>query len=169
MPPPPETTIAARVRARGFAPSRPRGLVLPARDWREPELLHGAQQELALLGETHLFDHAARYYRRAFAIEPAYAEAVNDLAMLYLTAQWEHRDPEQAQCLHDEACAKVKPGDRRRDALVARFEARRNPPPAGGAQGSVADAGARRLAHRVRRQRRRRRVLTALSPRRRRP
>ena len=130
--------------------------------------LGNAYYELGRLGEPRRFDDAAGYYREALSLDSGYAEARNDLAMLYLTPEWPGRDEDEARRLHEEAIGGLPPDNPRRMAMVKAFEAR-----AGGAApaGAPASPSGRRagglppVAREARRQRRRR-ALTALPQRR---
>ncbi len=117
--------------------------------------LANAYYELALLGDAHLFDHAERYYRAAIAVEPGYAEAENDLAMLCLTPQWSGRDEARAQRLHEQALQHA-PDPARRRKLQAAFCARRDAGPAEPLPAALDELAAdvRRVARRARRRRR---------------
>jgi TPR repeat protein len=123
--------------------------------------LGNAYYELALLGEQHLFAYAARSYRDAYRIEPAYAEAINDLAMLYLEPQWPEHSETEAIRLHREALDHI-PDEARRCVLSEMFQERREPATSSTPQPTQATSGAKRIASRARR-RRRRRLLADLS------
>lgn len=123
--------------------------------------LANAYYELALMGEDRLFERAARSFRDAIAITPRYAEAHNDLAMLYLTPQWTDHNEAKALKIHRDALDSAPDDDRRRD-LERRFEARRRSN-ASGVSPAVADINARRIARSAHRRRLRQRVLAGLS------
>jgi len=125
--------------------------------------LGNAYYELALLGDDYLFGHAARYYRDAFALETGYAEAMNDLAMLYLTPKWTDNDPDEAQRIHREAMANA-PDEKRRIELKKAFDGRQESVASGGAKPLPAGPDAGRLARRARRWRHRDRLLASLRP-----
>jgi tetratricopeptide (TPR) repeat protein len=124
--------------------------------------LGNAYYELALLGDEFRFAHAARYYRDSLRIKPDYAEAKNDLAMLYLTPQWPGSDEQEARRLHLEALDDV-PDEDRRKVLKEAFDTRRQSIASGATEPAQATSGARRLARRARRRRRRQQVLARLS------
>ncbi len=124
--------------------------------------LGNAYYELALLGERHLFDHAERYYRSAIGVHPGYAEAENDLAMLYLTPGWSGHDEAKAASTHAQALEHA-PDEARRRALAASFAARREAWAAGGRSCVDATADTSRVARRARRARRLGRLQGVLS------
>jgi len=67
------------------------------------------------------FCEAERYYKLALQYYPGYPEAINDLAMLYLTAGFPDRNFSQALTLHNQALSKPKLKETQKKKLCRAF------------------------------------------------